>query len=121
MVMAGPDDRTDEAALWRRWRSASASGAAAAFEPDAVLLAAYAEDRLPEAMSGTIEDWLVAHPETLSDILAARRAARAEGPAAPDAMIARAAALVAPGDAQILTFPQPAGRRAGWRTAAMWS
>ncbi|HJT06205.1 MAG TPA: hypothetical protein VJ747_04730, partial [Stellaceae bacterium] len=95
--MAGPDDRTDEAALWRRWRSASAAGAAVAFEPDAVQLAAYAEGRLPEATSGTIEDWLVGHPEAVSDILAARRAARAADLAASDAVIARATALVAAG------------------------
>lgn len=119
--MAGPSDRTDEAALWRRWRSASASGAADAVEPDALRLAEYAEGRLPEAMSGTIEDWLAAHPETVSDILAARRAVRGDNPAASDTVITRAAALVAAGDAQILTFPQPAGRRASWRTAAMWS
>jgi hypothetical protein len=119
--MAGPNDRTDEAALWRRWRSAAASGAAAAVEPDALLLAAYAEDRLPEAASGTIEEWLATHPETVSDILAARRAARAEGLAASDAVIAAATALVVAGDAQVLTFPPPAARRARWRAAAMWS
>ena len=119
--MAGPDDRTDEAALWRRWRSASVSGAVAAFEPDAVLLAAYAEDRLPEAMTGTIDDWLAAHPEMMSDILAARRAARGEAAAASEAVIARAAALVVAGDAQILTFPPSTARRASWRTAAIWS
>ena len=119
--MAGPTDRTDEGALWRRWRSAAASGAAVAIEPDAVLLAAYAEDRLPEAVSGAIEDWLAAHPEAVSDVLAARRAARGDNPAASAAVIARATALVAAGDAQILTFPEPAGRRASWRTAAMWS
>jgi hypothetical protein len=119
--MAGPNDRTDEAALWRRWRSAAASGATPAVEPDALLLAEYAEDRLPEAMSGAIEEWLVGHPEFVADILAARRAARGNNLAASDAVIARAAALVAAGDAQILTFSQPAGRRATWRTAAMWS
>src|SRR6185437_8141385 len=117
--MAGPDDRTDEAALWRRWRSAFASGAAHPVEPDALLLAEYAEGRLAEEASRTIEDWLAAHPETVSDILAARRAARGGNPAAADAVIARAAALVAVGDAQILTFP--AGRRASLRTAALWS
>jgi hypothetical protein len=118
--MAGPSDRTDQAALWRRWRSASALGAADAVEPDALLLAEYAEGRLPEAVSGTIEDWLAARPETMSDILAARRAAGGDIPVASDAVIARATALVTAGDAQIVTFPQPA-RRANWRTAAMWS
>jgi len=119
--MAGPSDRTDEAALWRRWRSASASDAAVAFEPDALLLAEYAEARLPEAMSETVEDWLAAHPEIISDVLAARRAARGGSPAVSDAVIARATALVAAGDAQILAFPSPAGRRPSLRTAALWS
>ncbi|HJT07944.1 MAG TPA: hypothetical protein VJ747_13515, partial [Stellaceae bacterium] len=31
-----------------------------------------------------------------------------------------ATALVVAGDAQLLTFPQPANRRASWRTAALW-
>ena len=35
--------------------------------------------------------------------------------------LARAAALVAPGDAQVLTFRRPAGRMANWRAAALWS
>src|SRR5690348_5273751 len=119
--MAGPSDRTDQAALWRRWRSASALGAADAVDPDALLLAEYAEGRLAEAVSGTIEDWLAARPETMSDILAARRAARGDIPVASDAVIARATALVTAGDAQIVTFPQPAAHRASWRTAAVWS
>src|SRR6266849_305 len=34
--MAGPRDRTDEAALWRGWRSASASVDAAGAEADAL-------------------------------------------------------------------------------------
>ena len=118
--MAGPNDRTDEAALWRRWRSAAASGETVTAAPDALLLAAYAEDRLPEAAGEAIEDWLAAHPGSISDVLAARRAAQGENAAASDAVIARASALVAAGDAQILTLPQP-GRRASWRTAAIWS
>ena len=118
--MAGPKDRTEEAALWRRWRSASASVDAAGTAPDALLLAAYAENRLPEAVSEAIENWLVAHPETMSDVLAARLAARSEHPSASAAMVARAEALVGAGDAQILTFQRPAGRRASWRAAALW-
>lgn len=117
--MAGPSDGTDGAALWRRWRSASASGAAEAVEPDALRLAEYAEGRLPE--DGTIEDWLAARPETMSDILAARRAAGGDLPVASDAVITRATALVTAGDAQIVTFRQPTARRASWRTAALWS
>jgi len=107
--MAGPRDRTDEAALWRGWRSASASVDAAGAEPDALLLAAYAEDRLPEQAVEAIENWLAAHPEGVAD--------------ASPAVVARAAALVAEGDAQVLPFrrPRPVGRMASWRAAALWS
>jgi len=121
--MAGPRDRTDEAALWRGWRSASASVDAAGAEPDALLLAAYAEDRLPEQAAEAIENWLAAHPEGVADVLAARRAAHTETLAASPAVVARAAALVAEGDAQVLPFrrPRPVGRMASWRAAALWS
>jgi hypothetical protein len=118
--MAGPTHRTEEAALWRRWRSASASVEAGS-EPDALLLAAYAEDRVPEQAAEALEDWLVSHPETLSDIQAARRAVSAEGISASPAIVARAAALVTPGDGQVLPFRRPADRFAGWRAAALWS
>src|SRR5690348_16603 len=112
--MAGPRDRTDEAALWRRWRSASASAEMTSAAPDALLLAAYADRRLPEEAADAVEDWLAAHPEAMSDILAARRAGGGENPPPPEALVARAAALVAAGGAQILTFPQAARRRATW-------
>src|SRR5258708_25953181 len=119
--MAGPRDRTDEAALWRRWRSASAL-VDAGVEPDALLLAAYAEDRLPDEAADAIENWLAVHPDMVSDVLAARRTARTESPAPSPAVVARAAALVAAGDAQVLTFRRPAGRgMTSWRTAALWS
>jgi hypothetical protein len=119
--MAGPGDRMDEAALWRRWRSASALVNAAGAEPDALLLAAYAENRLPEQAAEAVEDWLADHPETASDVLAARRVAHAETPAASPAVMARAASLVAAGEAQVVTFRRPPSRMASWRAAAMWS
>jgi hypothetical protein len=119
--MAEPTDRTDEAALWRRWRSAAVSVDAAGVAPDASLLAAYAEDSLPEKAVEAIENWLAVHPEMVSDILAARRAARTESPAPSPAVVARAIALVAAGDAQVLAFRRPAGRRASWRAVALWS
>jgi hypothetical protein len=90
-------------------------------EPDALLLAAYAEGRLSEQAAEPAEDWLAAHLETLSDIVAARLAAGADSPAAAPALVERAMALVVAGSDQILPFRQPAGRRSSWRTAALWS
>jgi hypothetical protein len=119
--MAGPNDRTDEAALWRRWRSASVLVGPTGGAPDAVLLAAYAEGRLSEEAAAPVEDWLAVHPDAISDFVAAQRSGRDEHPVAPTAVVARAEALVAVGDAHILTFPPAAPRRAGWRTAALWS
>jgi hypothetical protein len=116
--MAGPIDRTDEAVLWRRWRSAAASDAAAMTEPDPLLLAAYAEHRLAPEAAEVVEDWLAAHPEAITDILAARRAADAP-PAAPQPVLARAAALVVASDGQVVAF-RPAPRRADWSTAIRW-
>lgn len=115
--MAGPRDRTDEAALWRRWRSAAASGSAEAAEPDALLLAAYAENRLP---AEAVEDWLAANPDGATDILAARRAAHEPLPEASPAVAVRAMALVSDGDAQILAFRRPVRRPVGWRAALAW-
>jgi hypothetical protein len=117
--MAGPNELTLEAALWRRWRAAAVDAAGA--EPDAVLLAAYAENRLPEQAAEAIENWLATHPETVSDVLAARGVARAEAVTASAAVTARAAALVVAGDAQVLAFRKPSPRVGSWRTAAMWS
>ena len=117
--MAGPSDLTLEAALWRRWRAAAVDATGA--EPDAVLLAAYAENRLSEQAAEAIENWLATHPETVSDVLAARGVARAEAVTASAAVTARAAALVVAGDAQVLAFRQPSPRVRSWRTAAMWS
>src|SRR5258708_17059218 len=99
--MAGPRDRTDEAALWRRWRSASAL-VDAGVEPDALLLAAYAEDRLPDEAADAIENWLAVHPDMVSDVLAARRTARTESPAPSRAVVPPPAPPVPPADPQAL-------------------
>src|SRR5260221_11302335 len=108
--MAGPRDRTDEAALWRRWRSASAL-VDAGVEPDALLLAAYAEDRLPDEAADAIENWLAVHPDMVSDVLAGRRTARTESPAPSPPVWGRASALVPAGERQVTRFRRPAGRR----------
>ena len=118
--MAGAMDGSDEAALWRRWRTAAIPGADST-EPSPLELAAYAEDRLSEAAAEAIEEWLAANPVSAADVLAARRAGSTPLPgAASDKIVARAAALVAgDGDAQILPFRRPAAVPR-WRQAASW-
>ena len=118
--MAGSRDTMDEAALWRRWRSAAASAMTAGAEPNPLVLAAYAENRLPPHAVEAVEDWLAAHPEALQDVLAARQAAREALPAASPAVLARAAALVVEGNAQVLPFRHPATRVTSWRGAIAW-
>ena len=113
--MAGPQDRTEEAALWCRWRSAAGRGSPV--EPDPLLLAAYAENRLDPAEVDLVEEWLAAHPQAIDDVLAARQAAAAALPDSPVAVVARATALLYQGDAQVLAFRRPVAR---WRTAAAW-
>jgi hypothetical protein len=117
--MPGPLDRQDDAAIWRRWRSAAAMGAARA-EPDALALAAYAEGRLSETDAEAIEDWLALNPAATEDVVLARRAEAVASPAASAAVIARAAALVGAG-AEVLAFRRPAPSRRSWRLAASWS
>lgn len=116
--MPGPLDRQDDAAIWRRWRSAAAMGAVPA-EPDALVLAAYAEGRLAEADAEAIEDWLALNPAAAEDIVQARRAEEVSHPAASMAVIARAAALVGAA-AEVLAFRRPTPSRRSWRSAASW-
>lgn len=118
--MAGPFDGTEDTALWRRFRSAADEAPASAAAPDALLLAAYAENRLLPAQAEAVEDWLADHPEAISDIIAARQASETALPAAGDAVLERAQALVAEGDAQILSFPPKAPARR-WQAMAAWS
>jgi hypothetical protein len=113
--MAGSQDRTEEAALWRRWRSAAAPGPAA--DPDPLLLAAYVENRLGAADLDTVEEWLAADPALLEDSLAARRAAQAALPEASPAIIARASALVRSSEVGVVAFRRPVQR---WRAMAAW-
>ncbi len=117
--MAEPTDSPEQAALWRRWCEAAATaGEPTAPEPDAMTLAAYAEDRLSAEAVEAVEDWLAANPQVAGDILAARQAAALASAVAPEAMIARAAALVG-GSAQILPFRAQAARPS-WRNAIAW-
>jgi hypothetical protein len=115
--MAGSRGGTEEAALWRRWRSAAGWDGRPGAELDPLLLAAYAEGRLSRTAMETVEEWLARHPEGIQDVLAARLAARPELREAP-AAAARAAALVSESDAQVLAFPR---RISGWRAAIVYS
>jgi anti-sigma factor RsiW len=89
-----------------------------------MLLAAYAEGRLSEAEAETVEAWLAATPEALSDIIAARSTYRRPPRAVYERILGKAtnlvpAATIPPG-AEILPFrPQP--RLPQWRTALAWS
>jgi anti-sigma factor RsiW len=108
--------------LWRRWRALGPDSRSA--EPDAMLLASYAEGRLSEADAEAIEAWLAARPEALGDIIAARSS---DQPQLVDLrMIAQASALVdgaaAPAAAKILPFRRRSPQLLPpWRTALTWS
>jgi hypothetical protein len=117
-MSTGPMDRTEEAALWRRWRASTLPSASAAAEPDPSLLAAYAENRLSPAAAEAVEECLADHPEAIGDIIAARQAAET---AAPAAMIARATALIAAAEGAVVAFRAKAQvRTASWRVAIAW-
>jgi hypothetical protein len=113
-----------ERALWQLW-SATGQGAA---RPDALTLAAFAEDRLSGAARAEIEALIAADPELAEDVAAARRALapRAGETGRPDeaalaAIAARPPALV-PADTgdNVLPF-RPAHRAVpAWPSAARW-
>ena len=113
---------TQDRRLWQRWRSLGETSRAA--EPDALLLAAYAEGRLSEGEGEAVEAWLTAMPEALGDLIAARGADRPRP--VDERILARASALVsgaaAPAGAEILPFrPRASQRLPQWRTALAWS
>ena len=117
--MTGPGDMksAETAGLWQRFRAfdhTAAPGGAVEDERLALELAAYAEGRLDEATAERVEAWLLAHPEALDDVVAARTGR--ESPA-PRGAIERAAALVAAeaAGARILPFRRPAAASSGWR------
>jgi hypothetical protein len=114
--MSGPLDPTDEAALWRRWRTYGATGSAAPADPDPILLAAYAEDRLSPAEAEAVEAWLADNPLAARDIRAARQAHVAPLPAAPREVVERASALVGAADGErVVAFRRPLPRPRHWR------
>src|SRR5579864_3492530 len=116
--MAGSMDGTEEAALWQRWRASHAANQAAAGALDPMLLAAYAEDRLSPEGTAEVEMWLADNPEAIQDVIEARRTSR-QLPVAAETMIARAAALVGEGGAEVISFA-PRRHASAWRVAATW-
>jgi anti-sigma factor RsiW len=117
MMMTGSGERAEEAALWQRWRALSPTLAADEASGEAGGLAAYIDGRLDEAGAEAVEAGLFAHPERLDDVIAARLLARGRFPTVAASMLAKAMALVAPREAEIVPFPV---RRAGWRAAVAW-
>jgi hypothetical protein len=121
--MSGGQESND-IALWRRWREGQevAPGDAAA-EPDALILAAYAENRLgrpgidPEddPAIAAVEAWFVEYPDALDDVVAARSPSTG---AADEALVARAQSLIARPNEKVRPL-MPARR--SWRSAAAWS
>jgi hypothetical protein len=110
--------------LWRRWQTLAPE--AEPDEPDFMALAAFAEGRATETASDAVDAWLLARPERLDDIVAARSAATPEmspemsDDAATERMMARAMALVAAPAAGVVAFRRPTTRVAGWRSAVAW-
>jgi anti-sigma factor RsiW len=114
----GAEDRL----IWQRWRALGEESRVA--EPDALLLAAYAEGRLSEADAEAVEAWLAATPDVLGDLIAARANDRPRP--VSESILADASALVAgaatPAGAEILPFrPRPPQLLPQWRTALAWS
>lgn len=118
--MAGPVDRAGDAALWRRWRALAGAEAGGGVAPDPLRLAAYAEGGLDEAACEAVERWLADHPEAIADVLAAREAGAMTATAAPEPVVARAMALVATPEAQVVRL-RPRLRAPLWRVAVAWS
>lgn len=117
---AGAQDRR----LWQRWRALGEKSPVA--EPDALLLAAYAEGRLSEAEAEAVETWLAATPEALDDVAAARSTYRHPPRLVYEHILEKASDLVpgtaAPASAVIVPFrPRAPQRLPQWRKALAWS
>ena len=115
---------SQERRLWQRWQALGEKSRVA--EPDAMLLAAYAEGRLDEAEAETVETWLAATPEALSDIVAARSTYQRPPRLVYEHILDKASDLVpgvaTPASAEILPFrPRLTQRLPQWRTALAWS
>src|SRR5579872_2407455 len=128
--MSEPQDETAQArGLWQRWVTAAGPGAAGVPaslpELDALLLAAYAEGRLPAAEAEAAAELLAEYPELADDVALARRSATLSASPSDDLsrVIMRASALVPAADDRVLAFrPRSRGAAApaSWRDAARW-
>jgi hypothetical protein len=102
-------------------------------EPDALLLAAYAEGRLSEAEAEPVEAWLATAPDALGDVVAARMTYQRPPWTVFEHVLDKATALVpgetTPAGAAILPFRprlrpphlRPPHLRPQWRAAIAWS
>lgn len=125
--MADKGAGTQDRRLWQRWQALGEEFRVT--EPDAMLLAAYAEGRLSEAEAETVEAWLAATPVALSDIIAARSTYQRPPRIVYEHILDEATHLV-PGAAEpaaaeptgteIVPF-RPRQRLPQWRTALAWS
>lgn len=134
------DGSAQDRALWQRWSTldeAAKDVGPGDARPDAMDLAAFAENRLGDPEAAAIAAFLAANPVIAEDVIAASRAteiAPRAGDAALAATIARAAALV-PGQAGAANRPRGDKRAGGdnvvpfraarlpaspWPTAARW-
>jgi hypothetical protein len=125
--MADKGAGTQDRRLWQRWQALGEESRVA--EPDAMLLAAYAEGRLSEAEAETVEAWLAATPDALSDIIAARSTYERPPRLVYERILdkathllpgAAAPAIAEPAGAEILPF-RPGPHLPQWRTALAWS
>src|SRR5689334_21826993 len=106
--------------LWRQSRVTDASEGEAARFLD---LAGFADGRLDADDHERVADWLAGDPALADDVAAARELAAAEPlDPAPEAIIVRAAALVAGGGrpAEIVPFPSRARRTFALPGLARW-
>ena len=125
--MADKGAGTRDRRLWQRWQALGEESRVA--EPDAMLLAAYAEGRLSEAEAETVEAWLAATPEALSDIVAARSTYERPPRIVYERILDKATHLLPnavepagaePATVEIVPF-RPRPRLPQWRTALAWS
>jgi hypothetical protein len=110
--------------LLQRWQALGEKSRVS--EPDAMLLAAYAEGRLGETEAETVETWLAATPDALDDVIAARSTYRHPPRLVYEHILEKAGDLVpgtaAPASAVILPFRPPLPQRLPpWRKAIAWS
>jgi hypothetical protein len=107
--------------LWRRWQALGEESRVP--EPDALLLAAYAEGRLSEAEAEPVEAWLAATPDALSDVTSARTTYQRPPRVVFEHILDNASELVPgiaePASAQVMPFRPRL--RPQWRTAIAWS